>query len=677
MSFCAIFETKNKSTVNSDETASCGCCGCLSCFGSKSSPKYVSAAAADTDADEDKYEKEKKTYNKKQTKSEQIVRQQQQRQQQQQYQQKEEEEEVVEEEKINSEDNSKYRGHQYIQQQVYYQTVQQKQEIIVEEELSVDNKSQHEMHEIQEISVKRESPSPQSSSRSPAIINETASVSESIGSNSTVADMMTGCSSRSGSSRKVGWRSKTWKGQKDTSNEDNEMKSPVNYPRKHSLTVPGEPRHFRQLHRRESGSRSPIDSSYSGRSPSEMSTPSPSCSNSINEDHSASSYGSGTGLAIELARKCTLSADSLLLHTGINSDESGASGVSAEETNDSQCKSSLKPSFCNTIGQRRISTSISSDRIHQQSKSEQLKNRRSVSPKKFTSRKPQTTTPDTTEPTSAAEPVGSGSGSSSTSRRRKGSMAFVSTGKIAKLLRRTHSAGCSKDVPSYALFLSEKPTRSGDGKEHQKRGRKQAPALEDMKQRLRFLRRRHTDSSIESSVRPSKDELDKWANSFIDLMSSRYGSALFRAFLSREFSEENIEFWMACEEFKKCRQSKLSQKSRKIFDDFLAVKAPKEVNLDPKLRTVIMQTLATPARNMFDLAQRKIQGLLESDAYLRFLQSELYKDLIISHETTTTTTTSPTTTTTTNTTTTTTTTVTNETIAKSPQRPIVAECDDS
>lgn len=54
-----------------------------------------------------------------------------------------------------------------------------------------------------------------------------------------------------------------------------------NYPRKYSLTVPGEPRHFRTLHRRESGSRSPLNSSCGGLSPSELSTPSPSCSNSM------------------------------------------------------------------------------------------------------------------------------------------------------------------------------------------------------------------------------------------------------------------------------------------------------------------------------------------------------------------------------------------------------------
>ncbi len=56
-------------------------------------------------------------------------------------------------------------------------------------------------------------------------------------------------------------------------------------------------------------------------------------------------------------------------------------------------------------------------------------------------------------------------------------------------------------------------------------------ALEDMKQRLRFLRRRHTDSSLESSVRPSKDELEKWAKSFLDLMSSRCKLSFLASFL--------------------------------------------------------------------------------------------------------------------------------------------------
>lgn len=48
----------------------------------------------------------------------------------------------------------------------------------------------------------------------------------------------------------------------------------------------------------------------------------------------------------------------------------------------------------------------------------------------------------------------------SSDKTRKPSMANVvlsGTGRIVRLLRRTHSAGCSKDVPSHALFLREKP----------------------------------------------------------------------------------------------------------------------------------------------------------------------------------------------------------------------------
>ena len=68
-----------------------------------------------------------------------------------------------------------------------------------------------------------------------------------------------------------------------------------------------------------------------------------------------------------------------------------------------------------------------------------------------------------------------------------------------------------------------------------------------------------------------------------------------------------------------------------------------------------MQNLTNPGRNAFDGAQRKVQGMLESDAYLRFLRSELYLDLIPTPETTTST---------------------ESATTKSPQKP-VTESDDS
>lgn len=57
------------------------------------------------------------------------------------------------------------------------------------------------------------------------------------------------------------------------------------------------------------------------------------------------------------------------------------------------------------------------------------------------------------------------------------------------------------------------------------------------------------------------------------------GLAAFRAFLKSEFCEENIEFWLACEDFKKTKSpQKLSSKARKIYTDFIEKEAPKEVS---------------------------------------------------------------------------------------------------
>ena len=56
------------------------------------------------------------------------------------------------------------------------------------------------------------------------------------------------------------------------------------------------------------------------------------------------------------------------------------------------------------------------------------------------------------------------------------------------------------------------------------------------------------------------------------------GQALFRAFLQREYSEENIEFWLAVEDYRKTRSSKQQAKARKIYNDFIATRAPKEVS---------------------------------------------------------------------------------------------------
>ena len=65
---------------------------------------------------------------------------------------------------------------------------------------------------------------------------------------------------------------------------------------------------------------------------------------------------------------------------------------------------------------------------------------------------------------------------------------------------------------------------------------------------------------------------------FIKFFLIADGQCLFKAFLQREFSEENIEFWLAVEEFKNLKSAKLQSKAQKIHDDFIAIQSPKEVS---------------------------------------------------------------------------------------------------
>lgn len=70
---------------------------------------------------------------------------------------------------------------------------------------------------------------------------------------------------------------------------------------------------------------------------------------------------------------------------------------------------------------------------------------------------------------------------------------------------------------------------------------------------------------------------EKYANKFVVLLP--VGMELFKDFLRTEFSEENVEFWIACEEYKNVKSNKLNARAEEIFSDYVAVQAPREVGL--------------------------------------------------------------------------------------------------
>ncbi|KAM6343500.1 regulator of G-protein signaling 5 isoform 1-T1 [Alca torda] len=79
--------------------------------------------------------------------------------------------------------------------------------------------------------------------------------------------------------------------------------------------------------------------------------------------------------------------------------------------------------------------------------------------------------------------------------------------------------------------------------------------------------------------KPSPEEALQWRDSLEKLLQNPYGLASFCSFLRSEFSEENAEFWVACEDYKKIKSPvKMAEKAKKIYEEFIQTEAPKEVS---------------------------------------------------------------------------------------------------
>ncbi|XP_075406794.1 regulator of G-protein signaling 20 [Tenrec ecaudatus] len=133
----------------------------------------------------------------------------------------------------------------------------------------------------------------------------------------------------------------------------------------------------------------------------------------------------------------------------------------------------------------------------------------------------------------------------------------------------------------------------------------------------------------EESASPTLEEVNAWAQSFDKLMITPAGRNTFREFLRTEFSEENMLFWMACEELKtEANKTMIEEKARIIYDDYISILSPKEVSLDSGVREVINKNMLEPSQDIFDDAQLQIYTLMHRDSYPRFMTSALYKDLL-------------------------------------------------
>ncbi|MFT7802424.1 regulator of G-protein signaling 5-like [Arapaima gigas] len=112
------------------------------------------------------------------------------------------------------------------------------------------------------------------------------------------------------------------------------------------------------------------------------------------------------------------------------------------------------------------------------------------------------------------------------------------------------------------------------------------------------------------------------------LLSSEVGLKAFRCFLCSEFSEENLEFWLACKDYRSTADSQLGAKAQGIYSQFINSQAPQEVNLDSETRGAIVQVLEDPRADAFDKAQQYIYTLMAKDSFPRFLRSSYFQQVL-------------------------------------------------
>nr|CAG4649825.1 EOG090X0IBZ [Scapholeberis mucronata] len=134
--------------------------------------------------------------------------------------------------------------------------------------------------------------------------------------------------------------------------------------------------------------------------------------------------------------------------------------------------------------------------------------------------------------------------------------------------------------------------------------------------------------SNDPEVTPSIEEIRCWGDSFDRLMKSPMGRTVFREFLKCEYSEENILFWLACEDLKKDNNPEVvEEKARVIYEDYISILSPKEVSLDSRVREIVNRNMVDPTPHTFDEAQLQIYTLMHRDSYPRFVNSAYYKKL--------------------------------------------------
>lgn len=109
-------------------------------------------------------------------------------------------------------------------------------------------------------------------------------------------------------------------------------------------------------------------------------------------------------------------------------------------------------------------------------------------------------------------------------------------------------------------------------------------------------------------------------------LSKKENVEMFREFLKSQYCQENIDFYLACEKFRKLESNNIGDiliqfNARQIFNDYLGENAKQPVNVNADCVTSIRRNLNQPNAHLFRDAQQEIFNLMRSDCYPRFCKT--------------------------------------------------------
>uniref|UniRef100_A0AC34F7R9 RGS domain-containing protein n=1 Tax=Panagrolaimus sp. ES5 TaxID=591445 RepID=A0AC34F7R9_9BILA len=193
--------------------------------------------------------------------------------------------------------------------------------------------------------------------------------------------------------------------------------------------------------------------------------------------------------------------------------------------------------------------------------------------------------------------------------------------------------GFHPSVRRVASFTSP-PTKTQIAKAAEKHQREQRRGF--LGKTLHFLRNKVDTTLSQPSLIPTREEVKSWNEKMENIFDSKFGVMIFREFLEKEFSAENLDFLLKCREYQKLFENekknskKIARLAKEIYDDFVAAEiAPKEINIEAQIRASTKAAVnETLKENTFSLAQKQIQTLIENDKYPRFLKSQEYQNLL-------------------------------------------------